>query len=539
MQINVTGQKPSIALYDETGTTKIRNLNLAVGLQWEDIVSNPGSVSFANPVSDSSDLTPGSIVKCWWRGHAPVGAVIKDWSTEWAVEDTAYRTYQALPGLLDMWNQAVLFPEFPLNRRTTGDQRLFGPMELYVNADESPWCVPGDWAHPVGERWSDAPDIKNKQPKGFSNSVNPYWTAVTSPFTTAPDDETEWQIREFTTYSDFPYTIYTTADDYLTLYLDGEQIVTPDQQNAQSLFTLVAVSGLLQKGKHKIAAKYSNASYNDNHNPVGFIFALVQMDAKGNPVKGPPVIISDLSWLATSTNPGRSAASVVLKAHSEAVARSVPGCERLGVSWTGTRDSAGNLWTDKGIYSFPIGQMGLADIATQQAEAEFDLRAHPLTMKVDAYKRLGSDKSSTVQLKLRKAGGGLISYAETIKAARFTRGLLHLNDGTWLVREDAAGISAVGPIEIGVSLGTTPDTDTAADVFDAAFAYNATTWQSFVIELSTVTGPQPYIDFFPGDTISSPDFHNGGFLKIRVLGITIDASNYPSRAYLQVVVDPT
>lgn len=539
MQVTVTGQKPLIALYDETGRTKIRNLTKAVGLSWADIVSNPGSVSFSNPIADSHDLTPGRIVKTWWRGHSPVGAVIKDWTTEWAVDDTSYKQFNTLPGLLDMWNQAILFPEFPLNRRTTGDQRLFGPMELYVSSAESPWYVPADWTRAVGARWTDAPDIKRRQPPGFSNSLNPYWIAKTSPFTDAPDDETDWLIREFTTYSDFPYTIYTTGDDYLTLYLDGEQIVTPDQQNAQSMFTLVSVTGVLQKGRHKIAAKVANAAYNDNHNPVGFIFALVRMDAKGNPVKGPPVLMSDTSWLATKTNPGRSRASVVLRARSEAVARGVPGCINLGVSWTGKRDSAGNAWTDRGIYSFPTAQMGLGDIASQQAEAEFDLRANPATMKVDAYKRLGTDRSATVKLDLGQAGGGLISYAETIKTARFTRGLLHLNDGTWLEQQDSAGIAAVGPIEIGVSLGSTPDTDTAAEVFAAAFADNASTRQTFVIELSSVKGPQPYIHFFPGDTISSHDPHNGGYLKIRVLGINIDFNTYPVRQYLQVVVDPT
>jgi hypothetical protein len=538
MFVSVTGQKPIIALYDETGQTKIRNLTKAVGLQWADIVSNPGSVTFSNPVADSVDLHSGRIVKVWWRGHAPVAAVLKDVEVEWCVDDLFYREYQLLPGLLDMWNRAVLHPEFGLNRRTTGTQRTFGPMELYVSSSESPWFIPGDWDYAVGARWSDAPDIKRKQPPGLSGP-NPYWIASTDPFTDAPNDETDWLIREFTTYSDFPYTIYTTADDYLTLYLDGEEIVTPDQQNAQSLFTLVSVSGLLQAGRHKIAAKVSNASYNSNHNPVGFIFALVQMDAKGNPVKGPPVLISDPRWLATSTNPGRNAASVVLRAHSEAVTDGVRGCIYLTPSWNGHTDTAGHAWTDKGIFTLPIAEMGLGDIATQQAENEFDCRARPSAMKVDAYKRLGSDKSATVKLDYGRNGGGLISYREKVTSQHPNRALLHLNDGTWIQRDNTSGVSADGPIEIGVSLGSTPDSDTAAEVIDAAFADIGNPTQSFVIEISTVQGVQPYVHFFPGDSIGAPDPHNGGFLKIRVLGITIDASDYPVKAYLQVVVDNT
>lgn len=538
MQILVASPKPTLALYDETGQIKIRNLTKAVGIQWGDIVSNTGSVSFANPVPDCGDMHEGRIVKLFVRGHAPVGARLKKWSTEWVYNGLTYREYDTLPGLLDMWARTVLFPEFPLSRRTTGDQRNFGPMELYVSPTSSPWYVPANWSYAVGARWSDAPDTKHRQPPGL-DGPNPYWIAATSPFTDAPNDETDWLIREFTTYSDFPYTIYTTADDYLTLYLDGEQIVTPDQQNAQSQFILVSVSGLLQKGKHKIAAKVSNASYNNNHNPVGFIFALVKMDAKGNPVKGPPVLISDKNWRATKTNPGRNRASVVLRAHAEGAARGVRGCQYLGVSWTGTRDSAGQAWTDKGIYDFPIGQMGLADIAIQQAEADFDFRAHPLTMKVDAYKRLGSDKSATVKLNYRSAGGGLISYRETINTDHPNRALIHLNDGTWVKKEDAAGIAVDGPVEIGVALGSTPDDDTASEVFAAAFADSSNPTQSFVIEISSVSGVQPYLDFFPGDSIGAPDPHNGGFLKIRVLGINGDASVYPMRQYLQVVVDHT
>lgn len=538
MQVVITGGRPTLALYDETGLTKIRNLPTAVGIQWDDIVSARGSLTFTIPVPDAGDLHEDRIVKAFWRGQVPVGAPLHKWSTEWCVEGITYRTFSTIPGLLSMWDGAQVFPEYPLSKRTTGTQRNFGPMSAYISPTSSPWFIPADWNNGVGARWASAPDTKHRQPPGLAGP-NPYWIAATSPFTNAPTDETDWLIREFTTYKDFPYTIYTTGDDYLTLYLDGEEIVTPDQQNAQSMFILVAVSGLLQKGRHKIAAKVSNASYNNGHNPVGFILALIQNDAKGNPVKGPPVLISDPHWLATKTNPGWNRALVPLRLHAEAVARGIRGCQRLGVSWTGKADSAGHPWTDKGTYTFPIGQARLSDVAIQQAEAEFDLRARPSTMKVDAYKRLGADRSATVHLQLGKNGGSMLSYVETQNTTRFTRGLLRLNDGTWVVREDAAGISEVGPFEIGVSLGSTPDDDTAAEVFAAAFADNADPRQAFTIEISTLKGPQLYKDMFPGDSISIPNMHEGGWLKVRILGGTVDASAETARTFIQVVTDNT
>lgn len=524
-----------LMLYHGDGRTKMANLTSAIGVKWRDPLSDPGSISFAIPETDAQalGLLPGRIVKLYWKGHARVAARLMKHSSEFAVDDVAYRGYDSVPGVLSMWNEAVVWPEFPLSQRTTGTQRVFGAMSVNLNHEDTSWYNRADWHNAVGAPWSSSEGTKHRQPAGLSGP-NPWWIARHSPFGTADANEVQWFRRGFTTYSGFAYKIYVSADDYLTLYLDGEKLV-PNQQMWRQ--PLMVISGVMQPGKHWLVARVENTSINSAHNPVGLILALVQTDSDGKPVKGPPVVKTDPSWLVTDVRQGWHRATVIRSLHSEAVARGVHGPTYLRLGWDGARDSGGHAWTDKGEFIFDIASQGLTDIALQQAEKGFDLHVEADSMTVRADKRRGTDKSATVQLQLGKDGGSLLSYAPTIDPTRFTSALLHLNDGSWLHQDDTAGIAAQGRIEVGVALGSTSDTDTAGEVISAAFATNAHDLTSLTVEISTLIGPQLYQQILLGDTLTIPDPDGTGTIKGRVLAGTGDASDEVVRTWLEFVKD--
>lgn len=521
MQIVVTQPRPMLALYHSDGLTWITNLTTAKQLKWRDPYSDFGSISFAIAESDAAELTANRIVKVFWKGRARIAARLKKHTTEFAVDDVAYRGYDTIPGVLLMWNDAIVWPEYPLSQRTTGSQRVFGAMSNFLNHADSSWYEPADWHRAQGVPWSDTPGAKHRKPDGLSGP-DPWWIARTYPFPSESAAATQWFRRNFTVYKGFAYTIYATADNYLTLYLDGEQIITPDQQNGQTWRGLVAVSGIIQPGKHLLAAKVQNAYIKHGYNPVGLILAMIQMGGNGQPIKGRPFLKTDSSWLVTDVRQGWHRSLVPRSLHAEAVARDVSGPVNLGLTWTGDRDSAGVAWTDQGEWIFDIASAGLADIALQQAEKTFDLHVNADRMTVGAYKRLGTDKTATVQLQLGKDGGSLISYQPTRDPTKFTSALLHLNDGAWqhFTASDADGFI----VEVGVSLGSTSDTDTASEVVDQAFQVNAHELVSVNVESSCYTGPQPYQHFSPGDTITIPSPAGAGTIAGRVLAIMVDCS---------------
>lgn len=546
MQSIITGVNPSLAVYEADGLTKIADLPTAKTIKWQDGVTVPGSVSFSIPVQDAHELQHGRIVKPAWKGALRQAARVRKWTVEWVVDDTRYRQFD-LPGAAEMWNDAVILPEYPLDQRTSGSERIFGPMSNYIGVDTT-WFHVEDWPQCVGAPWSTSPGLKHKVPAGLSGP-DPWWIGhpTFSPFTNAPARKTIWFRRHFTTYTEITYEIYTTADDYLTLYLDGEQIVTPDQQNGQSFKTLVTVSGTLPAGQHNFAAKVVNSSLNSTSNPVGFLLAMVQTDAKGQPVKGAPIVKTDTNWIANDVNPGWHRSGILRSLHSEGVARGVRAMNWLGISWNGVNDSAGVDFADIGTYTLDVGTQGCWDAAAQLAEHDIDLRVSPLRFTLGAYRRLGSDKSATARLRLGDDGGNIISLNETTDRSRYTTGYLHLADGTWLKHDDVDAVAAFGPIEVGVSLGSTPDDDTAAEVFTAALSHAANPEQSFTIEISAYTGPLLYNFATVGDSILIPNPSEGAdaTLKVRIMLVTVDCSGLDEggdgqiRTFLDVVLDPT
>lgn len=528
--------RPSLVLYHSDGLTKMHSLPTAINLQWQDCISRPGSVSFDIPAADAADLTTNRIVKVFWKGAARIAARLSDWDAEYAVHDTAYRSYQSVPGALAMWKDAIVLPEYPLSRRDTGETRTFGAMS---NPDlpnsVGGFFIRADWHTPVGAPWKTAPGVKHRKPAGLSGP-NPWWIAKNSPFTNAANDELQWFHKAFTTYKGFPYTIYATADNYLTLYLDGEQIITPDQQNGQTWRGLVSFKGIMQPGKHLLAAKVENATLNNGHNPVGLILALVQNDSKGDPVKGAPVVKTDTSWLVTDANAGWRRALPIIAVHTEAVAREVLGATQLGLNWGPYHDSSGVAWTEKGEWTANIGDK-LDDFAMAQAEKVFDLHVNADRMICGAFQRYGIDRSATVELQLGKNDGSLLSDNPSIVKSRYTSAYLHLADGTWLHKTQADEVAGGNIVEVVVSLGGTADTDTAGEVIDQAFAVNAHSIAALTLEVSTVTGPQIYTHFFPGDTVSIPDTAGVDLIKGRGLTFTVDASAPVIRAWVGLVQD--
>jgi hypothetical protein len=515
--LTVTSGVPTVALYDEDGGW-LANLPTAEGIVWQHELSAPGSLACRLPLEDATAATPKRILKVFWRGRARQAARIDSSGVTVSEDGRRWREFN-LPGILATTGDALVYPETGLDHATSG-QRSFGYMSKHGS-----WFSTGNWSAAIGSEYNDpSQPYFPRQPEGLSYP-NPSWIAKNGVTTIEANGQIQYFRRGFvTTTENLNYQILATADDFLTLWLDGEQLYSPDSQQPYQWQSLQQITGVLPAGTHLLAAKVENMKWY-GHNIMGFIFTMQQLQADGDVVLGSPIVNSNSTWIVADNAPGFRRADVLATVFAEATAREVKAFQVLSVGFTHDRDSRGTAWSDTpGEYGLDT-MTTVLDAVQTMTEKALDVDVDFDTLTVNAYNRAGGDKYSTVKLDVGSGRtGSLTDHRVDRVEAKFNTALIQLADGTYAERQDATSLAAYGRIETGLQLGSTADLDTAAEVATAAFTESANTAFTVTSTASTLDGPQLYADWTVGDSIGVPNENGDGYLKVRVMSVTVDAS---------------
>lgn len=502
----------SVGLFDDANVY-IGQLTNVDSVTWQHELSAPGALSCRVAEDDPlyADLLPKRILKVFWRGAPRMAARIDSSSVDLAVDGRRWREFQALPGCLQMLADGIVYPEYGKDHSASG-QRWFGYM-----SKTGAWHASGNWSAAEGYDYNS--DVTNKagKPEGLS-FPDPWWIAKNGPTFVEVGGQVQHFRRAFTTTSTLTYQILATADDFLTLWLDGEKLYESDQQTSKEWRFLQQITGTIATGDHQLAAQVVNArGFVDN--PMALIATLQEVDSTGN-VVGTPVVNTDDSWEIADNHPGFRRGDVLATVFEEAAARSVAAFGVLSLGFTHTQDTNAVDWADDpGEYALDVKSTVL-DAVTQLTEKALDVDMDFDTLAVNAFNRLGSNLSGTVALQV---GVSLKAHRIDRVEAKFNTTLVQKADGSYTEAADSTSVGTYGRIETGIELGSTSDNGTVTAVAAGAFTESANTAYTFTSTLSTLAGPQLYVDYNLGDTITVPD-DAGSTKKVRVMAATVDAS---------------
>jgi hypothetical protein len=516
-------------LFDRDGVTSLGPVPDAV-VTWQDEISKQGTANVRLPVSQAADLADRTILKFTWSGAVRFGCRVTNESTQLATDNLSslWLELSSQPGLLSLLADAVVLPEYGIGR-AAGSERRFGFM-----SKQAGWYNAADWAPAVGYAFS-ADTLRTGYPPQLAAS-NPSWIGAVSPATPQPVP-TSWYFRKaFNVATAQNVSIVFTADNFLTLYLDGQEIASPDMDNNYSYRDVVTVPVRLDAGPHILAAQVTNANGGAT-NAMGLIGTVFTLSSNGTP--NGSLLETDTSWSVNNgapAVPGWRRAQVLKALVTEAVARGVAGAAALSLGFTDTVDSAGAAWTDTpDEFSFPIYTANLADIAGQLAESGIDITVDAGTMTLHAWNRKGADVSAAVALNLGKDDGSLTSYETASTSARFTAVGAQLADGRWTEVLDAPGVTEYGRIETGLAVGSSEQS--ATNLARAQLVESAQPVLTITAETSSLVGPQPFDDYDLGDTIAVPGHRDTAPVKARVIAISVDGSAFPVRCWPELVRD--
>lgn len=243
------------------------------------------------------------------------------------------------------------------------------------------------------------------------------------------------------------------------------------------------------------------------------------------------------NWTVTNTAPGWFRASVVKKLIEEAWDRGVYGfvvpSPSYLMSFNDYVDSDNKPWMNRGQFSFPIGT-SLYDVMMDLSEDHLDWHWDAADWELDCWNRAGRDKCAEIRL----FPGYSLNSLETTSdpGEKFTWVTGRLSSGEWISRP-AYGTPISKRIETSISLGSTDAESTALESMDAVIDEYESPVESFVAEVSSAEGPQPYVDYELGDTILIPGHRGIGVVPARIISITADFSGDVPKLDPELVLD--
>lgn len=531
--------KPAAHLYDTNGQDFITDLPTARGITWQHELSREGAGSFEIPLAHAAGIVAHSIVKFSWHGAIRFAVRIMSETCALAVDGTLWLKFDNQPGLVSLLADAVVFPESGLIRKSASS-RTFG----YMSKD-GPWRETSEWVVPQSRPFGPSSSHFNLPADIALTDPAAKWIAFSDPADSVPSYTVNYFRAAFYVSDATDALLVVSGDNFLEMYLDGDQLVATDLTQPQAWFNAQQVPLRLAEGWHLFAARVENSVPDGvptgTNNPIALIATLRRVDGTGTLV-GPPMLHTDTaSWIVSGGDPepGWSRGFVLATLVGEAQDRGVLGPSLLGMDFDVDVDSDGESWTDRGEYTFSVGTTGMSDVAAQLSESILDVDVEPVTMTLQAWNRRGSDLSATVRLKLGNptGDGSLIEYETTRATSRFTSVLNQVADGSWHVVDDAGGVDTVGRIETGLAFGSTNSAGTAAHMAGSLLAESAQAQVSVTGQPSALIGAVPYVDYSLGDSITVPGHRGVGTMRVRVLSITVDGSAEPVRAWPEFVQD--
>ena len=357
-----------------------------------------------------------------------------------------------------------------------------------------------------------ASTTRSGYPSGWPDAAAK-WLWPTNPDAAAPAGRC-WFRSTFTVTTAGPVGIFATADNTLSLSVNGDVVLETDPSDLYSWRQFYSYTVTLQPGTYTVAARVDNAAFTGS-NPAGFLATIATLDGNGIPVT---VLrhTDTTNWLTHSyapPEPGWHAASILKQALAESAARSEKNATLLTVGFTDSLDSASVSWTDIQSERFPIGS-DLLTVAGRLIELGIDVDVTP-SMVVYAYARKGADLSATIRL---LPGVNIVTESPTSRSGAVRNSAIIRHGTGWVLAEDAASIALRGRFATSLTLGATDSATQATQQATSFFLESAHPQITLPVRMSSATGPVPFRDFTLGDTVTVPGLY-GGIGTARVMSI--------------------
>ena len=440
------------------------------------------------------------------------GNVVKVRASSSATDSYSWRIQNLTPNLTDAGErQARTVTVSGLGQRTRlacGAVEPEGGLKATSTADRgfdfasvsfTPWGVSGDWVTPVGVAQSADPNRHDNPPDWPDPTAQWIWSS--DPTLTAATGF-NWFRASFTLAATTDVGIWCSADDVLSLRLNGETVVESDPATLVTWRQMFYYTATLAAGTHVLAARVENTAHAGGTNPGAFLATVASLDTAGIPVT--VLLRTDTTtWKVHSygpPEPGWHAASILKTLIAESQARTDAPLVPLTLGFSDTLDTAGVAWTDVQAERFNVGD----DLLTVLGRLIFlgiDVEITP-ALVVNAYKRKGQDLSATLRL---LPGLNITANAPTVVYGGLRNSALVRHATGWIRVEDSASIAAHGRRSAGLlSFGGTETPAQATQLAQAHFDETAHPQITLPITITSAAGPQPYTHFVLGDTLTVP-----------------------------------
>lgn len=508
-----------VSVYAPDAVTLIANVPRRRAVRWQDELNAPGSASFEIHLDDAlldehpTLLDPFNIVKYYLNGIPIKAWQIEDLNRAETSAGEASDRWVTVSGrgALSLLETAIVYPEYGLTQ-LAGEDRHFD-----FSSKDGDWRNQTEWIRPVGYTWASDTGAKKGKPVGWPDA-SAYWIWATSPALTAVAGRC-WFRATINLTVPTHVVMYIAADDAYTLYVDGTAVKASNA--TKTAWNIIGTyKTVLSSGVHTIAIAADNwyrASPTATGNPGALIFSMFKTDDAGAPTTINLLRSNLTQWLVKpyGATPGWHSASILKQLVEEAKSRAVRGVLPITYDFTNFVDSSGQAWGDVQDRIVKVGTTDLLSLATELIELAMDVDISP-NLVMRAWKHRGSDKSGIVRVLPSR---DVLAAAPTIRGSKVRNQTILKSSGGWLELHSTKSKETWGRREVGLSVGNAGSANQLGLVGTAAMQEISQPDRTIPLVYSSVSGPQPYIDYELGDVIAVPG--EGGTMNAgRVMAIT-------------------
>lgn len=517
----------------ERDGTLVAALPNAYNIGWEDLDNQIGNGRLSLPGDDPDgvEFTVGRDIWLYHRGtaayHLSISKSPRRVLHSPEGEEAEERWEVAAEGILDEWMYANVLPF----KGTTSALAIMPQHRLYTFASpDYPWATAAyGWGSPVGGLVANDPESPRRIQVEYRIVTTGDEDDVQQVYPPAPLEwvlpQAEWIWSqadttipgyaffrtEFTLAEAKTVTFDVTADNYYTLFLDGQPLLGEDADPwCWQTFKRHVITDM-PAGTYTIGAVVQNIE-SDAFNPAGFLFAAYVADADGG-VAETVRWSSPFGWVSIGYPPddewpGWTPGLIIEDALAEF--QSLGFLTGWTLDFTSTTDSNGDPWEPMSIFSVPIGQPAFSILQGLVDAGKIDFRALPTSRTLQAFVQSdGLDTGVAVSI----TGDVATQLLRSSEFDRVSEAPLSSVIGKWsngFVESEDPGVAAVyGPRQAYTTLDAENETQAQTQLDQMLAVRNEPVWSN-VIEITPISDANaPYTGYVPGQQITAPDVYSG------------------------------
>ena len=242
-------------VYNATNTTLAGTLVSVVDGDFVDEFNQPGYGSVTVPIgtADAALLVKDAVVRVAYQSADRFAFIIETVERDLVNQNGQQTITASGRGLLSILDDAVVHPQGGLSDFNLPD-RPFN----YASAPGD-WRTSGNYQAALGVSWRNDTTARKGQPVRWKDP-SAQWIWRTSPTASTTAGTVNWFYRDFTLTDPKRVRFYATADNLMTVYLDGRRIMSSSDfdKEAPTFSQMAKFTTRLGVGTHTIAARVRN-----------------------------------------------------------------------------------------------------------------------------------------------------------------------------------------------------------------------------------------------------------------------------------------